>query len=152
MPKRTPPKIQEWRKPENLERMRGWAMDGLTYAEIAAHIGVSGGTLSGWVSKYPEIAEATATGKDVTDRRVEGALLKRALGYTVEETKTTVAVDKAGDKVQTVQKTNRHIPADPTAMIFWLKCRKPAEWRDKINLDIHGAIPVVISGADTLED
>ena len=54
-------------------------------------------------------------------------MLKRALGYTIqiEEDK----LDRDGCP-HTLQK-DVHIPGDVTAMIFWLRNRKPDKWGDR---------------------
>ena len=80
-----------------------------------------------WKNKYPKISEALKKGKEVVDIQVENALLKRALGYDYQEQRIEKS-DKDGTKIiQTI----RHIPADTTAQIFWLKNRRPDKWRDK---------------------
>lgn len=78
-------KYQEWLTPEGLIRLEGWARDGLTDEQIAKNIGISGGTLYDWKIKYPDFSEALKKGKDVIDREVENALLKRAKGFEYEE-------------------------------------------------------------------
>ena len=55
------------------------------------------------------------------DIQVENALLKRALGYDYQEQRIEKS-DKDGTKIiQTI----RHVPADTTAQIFWLKTADP---------------------------
>lgn len=60
------------------------------------------------------------------EKQVEEALLQRALGMTVTETRTENS-DK-GEKTVTVQK---QLPPDISAQMFWLKNRCPELWRDK---------------------
>lgn len=48
-------------------------------------MGISTSTLYGWKKKYSEFSEALKRGKEIIDREVENALLKRALGYEYEE-------------------------------------------------------------------
>lgn len=65
-----------------------------------------------------------------TDSRVEKvaqALLSRALGCTVTETRTEWS-DKGGEKTVT---TVKEMPPDISAQMFWLKNRCPEQWRDK---------------------
>ena len=107
--------------------MQAWARDGLNDEQIAHNIGIATGTLYDWKKAHPLIAEALKKGKEVADIEVENALFKRALGYDVEETKAVV--DASGKKQ--IIKTTRHVPPDVGAAIFWLKNRKPAQWRDK---------------------
>ena len=120
-------KYQQWLEPEGLTLLEGWARDGLTDEQIAGNIGINTSTLYDWKNKFPKISEALKKGKEVVDIQVENALLKRALGYDFQETRGEKA-DKDGTKIiQTV----KHIPADTTALIFWLKNRRPDKWLDK---------------------
>ena len=62
---------------------------------------------------------------------VENALLKKALGYTYEEVTEDVETLTNG-KQRTLKRTvTKIVPPDTTAAIFWLKNRKPAQWRDR---------------------
>lgn len=80
-----------------------------------------------WKKKFPILAESLKKGKDVVDRQVEKSLLQRALGYSYEEIS-----EKYEDGVMTERKvTKKHVVPDTTAQIFWLKNRKPEQWRDK---------------------
>lgn len=140
--KRGPGKYHDWITEEGLLKIEGWARDGLTDEQIAHNIGIHPSTLYEWQKKYPEIAEALKRGKEVVDRQVENALLKRALGYEYEETKKIQEKDVNGkDKIR-IEKTTKTIAPDVTAQIFWLKNRKPAEWRDKQNLEVEGNLDI----------
>ena len=121
-------KADEWLKQDKLTLLEAWARDGLTNEQIAHNIGINVKTLYDWIKKESKISNALKKGKEVVDFEVENALLKKALGYTItiEEEK----LDKFGE-VHTLKK-NVHIPPDTTAQIFWLKNRKPKEWRDKV--------------------
>ena len=120
-------KYQEWLEPEGLLKIEGWARDGLTDEQIAHNMGITAKTLYEWKNKYGEICESLKRGKEVVDRQVENALLKRALGYEYEEEKENfengICLERTITKKEEV--------ADTTAQIFWLKNRKPDEWRDK---------------------
>ena len=120
-------KYQEWLTQEGLLKLEGWARDGCTDKEIAANIGINPDTLYTWKKKFPILAESLKKGKDVVDRQVEKSLLQRALGYSYEEIS-----EKYEDGVMTERKvTKKHVVPDTTAQIFWLKNRKPEQWRDK---------------------
>ena len=120
-------KYQQWLETEGLTLLEGWARDGLTDEQIAGNIGINTSTLYDWKNKFPKISEALKKGKEVVDIQGENALLKRALGYEFQETRVEKS-DKDGTKI--IQ-TLKHIPADTTAQIFWLKNRRPDKWRDK---------------------
>lgn len=117
-------KYHEWLSEDGLIKIQGWARDGLIDEQIAHNMGITTKTLYEWKNKYGEISEALKKGKEVIDRQVENALLKRALGYAYDET-------TYDDGVET-KRVTKEVAPDTTAQIFWLKNRKPAEWRDKI--------------------
>ena len=135
-------KYEQWIMPEGLLLIEGWARDGLIDEQIAKNIGINVSTLYEWKKKYNEINEALKRGKEVVDREVENALLKRALGYDAEEVISEFTPEFGLIPTKTVKK---HIPGDVTAMIFWLKNRKPNEWRDKqeVNLNATGSVKIV---------
>lgn len=111
--------------------IEGWARDGLTDEQIAKNIGISRSTLNEWKKKYSDISDTLKRGKEVIDRQVENSLLKRALGYEYEEVS-----EKFEYGVLTERKvTKKQVVPDTTAQIFWLKNRKPEEWRDKREVD-----------------
>lgn len=133
-------KYHEWITEEGLLRLQGWARDGLVDTQIAENIGIAAGTLYDWKNRFPEIDEALKRGKEVVDRQVENALLKKALGYEYEEVKQIIEKDDQGRDRKKVEKVTRHIAPDTTAQIFWLKNRKPLEWRDRRETAISGEI------------
>nr|WP_142412346.1 helix-turn-helix domain-containing protein [Clostridium sp. Marseille-P7770] len=134
-------KYEKWcNDPDKKLLLSGWARDGLTDEEIAKKIGISRSTLAEWKKKYPDISDTLKKGKEIVDTEVENSLLKRAKGYTAKVKKTfklkKIEYDKTGKKVKEeevleVGEDEVHIPADVTAMIFWLKNRLPEKWKDK---------------------
>lgn len=131
-------KYQEWLEPEGLLKIEGWARDGLTDEQIADNIGISRSTLNSWKDKYSDISDTLKRGKEVVDRQVENALLKRALGY--EYTETTREYIPELDEMKTTKKVTKQVAPDTTAQIFWLKNRKPDQWRDKQQIEHSGEI------------
>lgn len=136
---------KDWITPEGLIKLEGFAMDGLSNKQIAHNIGISEPTIYVWIEKYPELAKAIKKGKEVVDREVENALLKRALGYEVEETKTYMKDTGNGKQQKHIEKTKKHIAGDTTAMIFWLKNRKREEWNEKFQLEHSGGTTNTVS-------
>lgn len=116
-------KYHRWLEPEGLLLIEGWARDGLIDKQIAHNMGINAATLYDWKNKYAEISEALKRGKEVVDRLVENALLKRALGYSYTEITYEGGIE--------TKRVIKEVVPDTTAQIFWLKNRKPEEWRDK---------------------
>ena len=135
-------KYHDWITKEGLLKIEGWARDGLTDKQIAHNIGITEQTLNNWKKRFPSLFEALKKGKEVIDRQVENALLKRALGYEYEEVKQIVEKDEMGKDRKRVEKIKKVVLPDTTAQIFWLKNRKPAEWRDKQNLEVEGNLDI----------
>ena len=132
-------KYQEWLEPEGLLKIEGWARDGLTDEQIAEKMGICRDTLIEWKKKYSDISDALKKGKEVVDRLVENALFKKATGE-VRTIKKPIKVKEVlyedGKRISEKERIEYadeevYIPPDTTAQIFWLKNRKPSDWRDK---------------------
>ncbi|OAW21629.1 helix-turn-helix domain-containing protein, partial [Staphylococcus epidermidis] len=98
----------------------GWARKGLSNKQIAQNMGIHQATFYKWQNKYSEIYDTIKKGKEVVDYEVENTLLKCALGFEYEETK----VNSDGTTIKYI----KHVKPNVTAIIFWLKNRKPNEW------------------------
>lgn len=120
-------KYDDWTCEDGLLRIQGWARDGLTEEQICHNIGISRSTFHRWRKLCPAISEHLKKGREVVDILVENALLKSALGYTYDEVKTETFPDGS----QKVTHTIKEVLPNSTAQIFWLKNRKPKEWRDR---------------------
>lgn len=94
-------KYEKWLEPDSLILLEAWARDGLTDEQIAKNMGINVATLYRYKQSYCEICNALKKGKEVVDIEVENALYKLAIDGNI------------------------------TAIIFWLKNRKPDKWRDK---------------------
>lgn len=81
--------------------VRGYAMEGCTNEEIAKRLGIHVATLQRWANEHRDICDALKEGKEQVDFEVEQALYRKA---------------RSGDVV---------------AMIFWLKNRRPKQWKDR---------------------
>lgn len=121
-------------KAEFVKQAAKLASLGATDREAAEFFDVTESTLHLWKHTHPEFSEALKVGKETADSRVEQSLYRRALGYSHDAVK--IAVNAAGEVTQ-VPFTEHHAP-DTTAAIFWLKNRKPAEWRDVKAQELSG--------------
>lgn len=101
--------------------------------------------------KVPDINDALKRGKEVVDIEVENSLLKAAKGYFVDEEKTYIS-EVNGVVTKRKEITKKYIAPNTTAQIFWLKNRKPIEWRDKVFSENYNFDKVIIEGEDDLID
>lgn len=136
-------KYDEWITEDGLIKLEGMARDGLTDEQIAHNIGIARGTLYTWKNRFNDIDDALKRGKEVIDRQVENALLKRALGFEYEETKKIQEKDANGKDRMRIEKFTKTMAPDTGAIAFWLKNRKPEQWRDKHEVQHSGEMSVI---------
>lgn len=136
-------KYQEWLEEDNLIKLEAWARNGLTDEQLANNMGINVATLYTWKKKYDEINDALKRGKEVVDIEVENSLLKAAKGYFVDEEKTYIS-EVNGVVTKRKEITKKYIAPNTTAQIFWLKNRKPSDWRDKNIVELDGEERVII--------
>lgn len=118
-------KYEYWLTEDGQRLLEGWARDGLTDEQIAHNMGINVATLYRYKNKYSGICDALKKGKEIVDIEVENSLLELA---------------KSGNV---------------TAIIFWLKNRRPEKWRDKPtadNTDIMNKLDKVIGDIDAIAD
>ena len=140
---------------DKLILVEGWARDGLTELQIAHNLGISKATMEKYKKEHSDFLYSLKKGKEVVDFEVENALLKRALGYEYTEVtrERMIRKDEHGKALtdihgfptyeMVVTKTvKKQVAPDTTAEIFWLKNRKPEEWRDKRDVEHSGNVTV----------
>jgi hypothetical protein len=120
-------------KPEYIEQANKLCKLGATDSELADFFGVDIRTIHRWKNESDKFCHSLRIGKMEADARVERSLFSRALGYEHPEVDIRV-VDK--EIIQTP--IIKYYPPDTTAAIFWLKNRKPTEWRDKQDVEHTG--------------
>lgn len=103
---------------------------GFTDLDMAEAFGVSVRTIDNWKEEHEEFLQSIKSGKALADQRVERSLYERATGYEHPEDKI---FNNGGEALRV--ETTKHYPPDATALIFWLKNRKPKEWREKSEVD-----------------
>ena len=116
-----------------LGKVRKLAEVGCTDEQIADFFGICRDTLSEYKKKYPEFSDTIKAGKKISDEKVERSLFERACGYEHPEDKIF-----CNDGQIIVEPTTKHYPPDTVACIFWLKNRKPNEWRDTQAHELSG--------------
>jgi len=133
-------KYEYWLTPDGLTRLEAYARDGLTDELIAEKMGIRRETLYDWKNKFDNISNALKRGKEVVDTEVENKLYQRAMGYTYEEITQEPVKDRDTGEIsmQVTKIVKKEVQPDTTAQIFWLKNRKPTEWRDKTNVELTG--------------
>ena len=85
---------------------------GCTMGEAAKVVGVNRTTLYRWMAADPEFADRVNAIRDDQDDQVEAVTLKNCLNPD---------------------------PAHNTLRMFWLKCRRPSQYRDTVRAELTGA-------------
>lgn len=108
-------------KEEFIEQVGNLALLGLIDTEMAAFFGVTERTFNNWKNSHDEFFQSLKEGRLPADGKVARKLYTEAIGGNI------------------------------TAMIFWLKNRQPARWRDKpveeFDEELPESIPVIIQDA-----
>lgn len=126
-----------------LKQARFLSEKGCTDIEMASFFEVSEKTLNTWKKEHPDFLDVLKAGKSIADDRVQNALFQRAVGFSHPDTHVS---NHQG--TITLTPIVKHLPPETVAAIFWLKNRRPAEWRDKIDVNANqtGTIEIVIGG------
>lgn len=118
-------------------------MKGSTDEEVCKALKISHETLSQFEKRHPEFLAAKKTAKAQADELVEKSLFKRAMGYSHPDTHFS-----SHEGIVTATPMTKHYPPSDVACIFWLKNRKPKEWRDRsevlLEQEIAGVDPAIV--------
>ncbi len=127
-----------------LETITGWARDGLTEEQICKNLNVGVTAFNDYKKKYEELIEALKRGRDDAVYEVENALFKSACGfyYTEEE------ITKSGQIVQ----LTKYAKPNTSAQIFFLKNKRPDEWKDKREYQAEVTTSVMFEGEDDIKE
>ena len=119
-------------KPEYAKQAEKLAVLGATDKEFADFFEVDVRTIYRWKHAHDDFCQALKAGKEVADARVERSLYQKAIGYEQDEVKIFMQ-SNSPDPIYAPFIAK--VAPDTTAAIFWLKNRKPEEWRDKTERD-----------------
>ena len=114
--------------------------------DLADFFQVTTRTINRWKIAHPEFTAAIRRGKEAADNRIEDSLYHKAQEREIEEEQAikvkTVTYNENGKRLKEEERVEivmvkKIIPADTTAMIFWLKNRRAQQWRD-VHKHEHG--------------
>lgn len=117
----------------DLRQLELLAAGGFNDEEIAKFLNIAPSTLYLYKQKHPRFSEAINNGKLIWDKEIVEAFHMRAKGFHHPETK----VFCNNGEIVTCE-VEKYYPPDAWAAFRWLMNRRPADWREKI--DITGKI------------
>ena len=130
-------------KPEFATQAAKLCALGATDAQLADFFEVSVSTINLWKVQHAKFSESIKVPKAEADDRVEQSLYRRAMGYEHDE----VDIRVVGGAIMETP-IRKHYPPDTTAAIFWLKNRRPADWREKQEIEHKGGVTIQASALD----
>lgn len=133
-----------WVEGEGLLKIKKWLEDGLHDKQVAQNMGINPSTLAQWRKKYDALGFVYKQARKVACQELVNAAFKSALGYHVTED----AIDRNGNIVE----VKRYIAPMSQTQQFLLKNWLPEEYKDKRDMTIEGALPVILAGEDQLKD
>lgn len=122
-------------KPEYVNQVYKLCLLGATDAQLSDFFDINKDTLSEWKKSKHEFSASLKEGKLQADSEMAESLYHRAKGYSHPEEKI---FQYEGEIIRA--DTVKHYPPDATSLIFWLKNRQPALWRDKHDITVKGAV------------
>jgi hypothetical protein len=124
-------------KPEFAELARAMCKLGATDVDLAEFFGVNVSTVVRWQSTHKDFCTAVKISKNHADDKITRSLYQKAIGYSYDAVKVFMP---AGAEEPVYAPYTEHVPPDTTACIFWLKNRRPKEWRDQRNVEVNGEL------------
>ncbi len=109
------------------EQARKLCLLGATNDDLSEFFKVATSTIEKWLAESPEFSGSVKGAKEELDGKVVRRLFERATGYSHPDVHIS---NYQGEITQTP--LTKHYAPDTTAAIFWLKNRRPAEWRDRM--------------------
>lgn len=123
-----------------LDKIRDWAAQGASQAEIAKKLHLAVSTFKLYLSKgekgeepYSDLSDCFTRACEEPDDNVEAAMYKRACGIEYEEKTYEAVLNKETGEIEErcTKRVTKFIPPDPTSCMFWLANRRPNKWRYK---------------------
>ena len=107
---------------------------GIALPEIIRLLGVTNLQFDQWQKKHSDLQSALAE-PTIADR-AEAALIKRALGFQINEESSEELIDKkTGELLEVLKKRTitKDVPPDVRALLFYLQNRHPERWSENKN-------------------
>lgn len=130
-------------RPEYSETARKYCLLGATNADLAKFFEVAESTIGKWLAEIPEFSDAVKEGREEADAKVAERLYSRAVGYSNPHAVKIFMPAGAGEPVYAPY--TEHYPPETAAAIFWLKNRRKADWRDRIEHGGEGGGPIAMA-------
>lgn len=140
--------------PEYAEQARKLCKLGATRAQLADFFNVAYSQIGAWAVRHEEFQIAIKTSRGTADDTVEASFYMRAVGFTHQTQRKTQEVEfyvdektretKSRVKKEVTISEEVYYPPEWGASYSWLKNRRPAEWRERSevngNVNVSGTV------------
>lgn len=132
-------------KKEYVELVFNYCLLGAKNTQLAEIFEITEITLHNWMKTHPQFFNAIKAGRAEADAKVTSSLYRKALGYERDEIELKVVSCGNGTSEVEKVKIKKFYPPDTTAAIFWLKNRRPKDWRDRVEHTGEDGNPITIT-------
>lgn len=135
---------------EIIEKICKHLKAGSTITSACEAVGISRETFYDWMNKKPDISDTIKKAMAIPDKKVENALFKTATGsfrYTERHYEQIKDAKGKATEMQLVKTVKKRGLPNVTAQIFYLKNRKPEEWKDRHELGLSGNMLIKVISA-----
>lgn len=115
------------RNPLAYKLIKELLMRDATDREIYTALGLTERTFYRWKKNNLDLWQSVPDWKREADDKVEKSLFEAATGFSR-------VLTTRDEKTGAVQLQEKYFPPNPSASAFWLKNRRPKDWRDKIDI------------------
>ena len=146
-------KYEEWAK-YNIDKIKEMVYNGMSIKSISDQVGINQSTFYVWRRKYPALDLAIREAKMTGCAELEESVIKRGLGYEVQNEEITDVLDGEGNLVKrTIKRSVNHIPADIKAAEMMLNRMDPDKYSKKadVTVELPGVL-VVPATSESWED
>lgn len=141
-----PKTLAFWSSNDGLLLAAHFARANMNPAALAQRMGIAEETLRRWRNKSPKLNSALLQSDEMDIARIEDALIRRACGFSVVERSDEDAPN--GLKSKTSEK---FLPPDLSAQIFYLKARSPERWSEDGERKDNGLMQEIIEAVKQVD-
>ena len=130
-------KYEDAVEPRLLE-VQAWARCNVTEKAMAKKLGISYSTFRNYKKQHLALLGTLRESRAITDIKVENAMLKRAVGYKTVDVVTERVYNRDTKEYEFVvtKETIKEVNPDVGTATFWLKNRKPDDWKEKVEEEL----------------
>lgn len=118
---------------------------GSTITSACEAVGIHRDTLYEWMNTKSDVSDTIKKAMAIPDKKVENALFKSATGsfrYTERHYEQIKDAEGKITEMKLIKTIKKRALPNVTAQIFYLKNRKPEEWKDKHDLELSGGLEI----------